>query len=140
MGKGKTFFVSGCSRGVGLALAKELLSQPDERIVFAAARSPHKSEELQKLAKENKDRLHIITFDVTDGNSAKVNPSEAVSISAPDVNASLAEQGVCECKRRFSDLLQEAAEQVQKILGRKGLDVLINNAGTSEDLVPPLET
>lgn len=78
MGKGKTYFVSGCSRGVGLALAKELLSQPDERIVFAAARSPHKSEELQKLAKENKDRLHIITFDVTDGNSAKVKSSETL--------------------------------------------------------------
>lgn len=72
MGTGKTYFVSGCSRGVGLALAKELLSKPDERIVFAAARSPQKSDELQKLAKDNKDRLHIITFDVTDGDSAKV--------------------------------------------------------------------
>ncbi len=35
---------------------------------------------------------------------------------------------------------QEAAEQVEKVLGGKGLDVLINNAGTSEDLVPPLDT
>lgn len=82
MGKGKTYFVSGCSRGVGLALAKELLSQPDERIVFAAARSPHKSEELQKLAKENKDRLHIITFDVTDGDSAKVKSSKPLALLA----------------------------------------------------------
>lgn len=105
MGKGKTYLVSGSSRGVGLALVKELLSKPDERIVFAAARSPQKSEELQKLAKEHQDRLHIITFDVTDGDSAK-----------------------------------KAAEAVQKILGSKGLDVLINNAGTSEDLVPPLDT
>lgn len=36
--------------------------------------------------------------------------------------------------------LQEAAAQVEKIVGGKGLDVLINNAGTSEDLVPPLDT
>ncbi|KAL3143458.1 hypothetical protein ABBQ38_002273 [Trebouxia sp. C0009 RCD-2024] len=105
MGKGKTYFVSGSSRGVGLALVKELLSKPDERVVFAAARSPQKSEELQSLAKEHSERLHIITFDVTDGDSAK-----------------------------------KAAEAVQKILGGKGLDVLINNAGTSEDLVPPLDT
>lgn len=75
MGKGKTYLVSGSSRGVGLALVKELLSKPDERIVFAAARSPQKSEELQKLAKEHQDRLHIITFDVTDGDSAKVSLS-----------------------------------------------------------------
>ena len=39
-----------------------------------------------------------------------------------------------------ADLMQEAAEQVQKVLGDKGLDVLINNAGTSEDLVAPLDT
>ena len=72
MGKGKTYLVSGSSRGVGLALVKELLSKKDDRIVFAAARSPHKSEELQQLAKEHKDRLHIIVFDVTDGDSAQV--------------------------------------------------------------------
>ena len=40
----------------------------------------------------------------------------------------------------FDGLLQEAAETVQKVVGDKGLDVLINNAGTSEDLVPPLDT
>lgn len=105
MGKGKTYLVSGSSRGVGLALVKELLSKPDNRRVFAAARSPQKSEELQKLAEKHKDRLHIISFDVTSGDSAK-----------------------------------EAAAQVEKFVGGKGLDVLINNAGTSEDLVPPLDT
>lgn len=99
MGKGKTYFVSGCSRGVGLALAKELLSKPDERVVFAAARSPQKSEELQKLAKEHKDRLHIITFDVTDGDSAKVSSSKALLIlqvmygTMADAYALLPEQG-----------------------------------------------
>lgn len=72
MGKGKTYLVSGSSRGVGLALVKELLSKPDNRTVFAAARSPQKSEELQKLAEKYKDRLHIVTFDVTSGDSAKV--------------------------------------------------------------------
>ena len=72
MGTGKTYLVSGSSRGVGLALVKELLSKKDERIVFAAARSPQNSEELQKLAKVHKDRLHIIVFDVTSGDSAKV--------------------------------------------------------------------
>ena len=72
MGKGRTYLVSGASRGVGLALVKELLSKPDSRTVFAAARSPQKSEELQQLAKEHKDRLHIVTFDVTSGDSAKV--------------------------------------------------------------------
>ena len=72
MGKGKTYLVSGSSRGVGLALVKELLAKPDNRTVFAAARSPQKSEKLQKLAEKHKDRLHIVTFDVTSGDSAKV--------------------------------------------------------------------
>ena len=72
MGKGKTYLVSGSSRGVGLALVKELLAKPDNRTVFAAARSPQKSEELQKLAEKHKDRLHIVTFDVTSGDSAQV--------------------------------------------------------------------
>lgn len=46
------------------------------------------------------------------------------------------------CSEQLVQVLcvQEAAAQVEKIVGSKGLDVLINNAGTSEDLVPPLET
>lgn len=140
MGKGKTYFVSGSSRGVGLALVKELLSKPDERVVFAAARSPQKSEELQSLAKEHSERLHIITFDVTDGDSAKVRLAWhrhkhwclSVCIAFCVVFLSTLVPPLC--------LLQKAAEAVQKILGGKGLDVLINNAGTSEDLVPPLDT
>lgn len=72
MAKGKTYFVSGSSRGVGLALVKELLAKNDKRTVFAAARSPQKSEELQNLAEQYKDQLHIVVFDVTSGDSAKV--------------------------------------------------------------------
>ena len=72
MGKGESYLVSGSSRGVGLALVKELMSKPEKRTVFAAARSPQKSEELEQLAKEHTDRLHIIVFDVTSGDSAKV--------------------------------------------------------------------
>lgn len=78
---GKTYLVSGSSRGVGLALVKELLSKPDNRTVFAAARSPQKSEELQKLAEKYKDRLHIVTFDVTDGESAKVRKTSCLTLT-----------------------------------------------------------
>lgn len=85
MGKGKTYFVSGSSRGVGLALVKELLSKDDKRTVFAAARSPQKSEELQQLAKENKDRLHIVVFDVTSGDSAQVHVHQCLVKDPPQL-------------------------------------------------------
>ena len=38
-----------------------------------------------------------------------------------------------------SAVLQEAVKQVEKLLP-DGLDYLLNNAGTSEDIEPPLDT
>ncbi|KAK9868085.1 hypothetical protein WJX84_006109 [Apatococcus fuscideae] len=105
--KGKSYLVTGASRGVGLCLVKELMHKEEEPIIFAAARLPEKYEELQELAKAN-GRVHIIRLDLTDVQTIKAAAGEVLQILTAE--------------------------------GYEGLDFLIQDAGTSEDLVPPLDT
>lgn len=69
--KGKSYLVTGASRGVGLCLVQQLAEKPDKPLVFAAARSPEKYEEMQDLAKEYK-QVHIIRLDLTKVETIKV--------------------------------------------------------------------
>ncbi|ROV97503.1 hypothetical protein VPNG_08734 [Cytospora leucostoma] len=89
-----SFFVTGASRGFGLALVRELASLPATQVskVIAAARGDAFA--LNELAQISSGRVDVVLLDVTDQTSVK-----------------------------------KAATEAETILGGKGLDVLINNAG-----------
>ncbi|KAL9658392.1 hypothetical protein ABK040_015712 [Willaertia magna] len=67
----KTFLITGTSRGIGLELTKQLLSESEDRIVYATARNPSKATKLQELKKQFGDRLHIEELDVESEDSIK---------------------------------------------------------------------
>ncbi|XP_069171244.1 C-signal-like [Procambarus clarkii] len=58
--------ITGCSRGLGLEMVRQLLTSTDPpRIVVATCRNPNTATELQGLARDH-SRLRIIKFDVVD--------------------------------------------------------------------------
>ena len=69
--KGKSYLISGASRGVGLHLVKELLAHNDTNVVIGGARSPDKYKELQELSQQYKDRFHVIKLDISDSQSVQ---------------------------------------------------------------------
>lgn len=87
-----TYLITGCTRGLGLAIAGLFASSPDVSKVFATGRS--ESDGLKKLISESNGKVEYVELEVTSKESA-----------------------------------QKAAAQVEKSLGDKGLDVLINNVG-----------
>ena len=65
--KDVSIFITGCNRGIGFALVKEILSLPHSpKILFATCRSlkSDNSRELRELAAKN-PILHLLEFDVT---------------------------------------------------------------------------
>ena len=57
--------------GIGLGFCEGLLKQQDA-VVVAAARSPDKSEVLEKLVRQFPDRLRTVVLDTTSETSVKV--------------------------------------------------------------------
>jgi NAD(P)-dependent dehydrogenase (short-subunit alcohol dehydrogenase family) len=92
-----SFLVTGASRGLGLALVKDLISRPSSEVgkIIAAVRGDAPA--LDEVAQKSSGKVAIIKLDVTDQESIK-----------------------------------KAASDASFILGDKGLDVLINNAGICE--------
>lgn len=65
----RSVLITGTSRGIGLALAVELLKDPNN-FVIATARKPSESSSLQNLQAENsRDRLTTVALDVADAAS-----------------------------------------------------------------------
>lgn len=58
----RTYFITGCSRGIGLELTKQLLDEGEK--VIATARHPDKSKGLQELARAYPKTLTLGTLDV----------------------------------------------------------------------------
>ena len=62
----KSIFITGCNRGIGLELVKQILNlSTPPRNIFATCRSIEIASELKNLAASNSN-LHLIEFDVTD--------------------------------------------------------------------------
>lgn len=100
-----SYFITGSTRGIGLAIATLLASKPESEvsIIFAAARTQR--EGLKQLAANSAGRVEIVPVDATSEES-----------------------------------VTEAAEQVERSLGSKGLDVLINCAGIMPQTPGGIET
>ncbi|CAI6242860.1 unnamed protein product [Periconia digitata] len=64
-----TYFVTGSSRGIGLALAGLLASKPDISKVFASARS--ETDSVKKLVSESNGKVTFVKLDVTSADSIK---------------------------------------------------------------------
>jgi NAD(P)-dependent dehydrogenase (short-subunit alcohol dehydrogenase family) len=88
------YLITGCSRGLGLALTTELATLPHSTVgtIFATARNETSS--LQALVKSSSGRVVFVKLDTT-------NESD----------------------------IAHAVKHVESVLGSRGLDVLINNAG-----------
>ncbi|KAF2259433.1 short-chain dehydrogenase-like protein [Lojkania enalia] len=69
-----TYFITGSSRGLGLALAGLLAAEPNVSKVFASARS--ESAGIKKLVSQSSGRVEFIPLDVTSQESAKAAASQ----------------------------------------------------------------
>ncbi|XP_065277217.1 C-signal-like [Emys orbicularis] len=90
----RSVLITGCSRGIGLGLARGLAAaSPAPDWVIATCRYPEKAQELQQLSKQYSN-IKLLQLDV-----------------------------VCE------NSIKKVVQEVEEILGDKGLNCLINNAG-----------
>jgi NAD(P)-dependent dehydrogenase (short-subunit alcohol dehydrogenase family) len=89
-----TYLITGTSRGLGLAVTKNLLLRPTSEVskIIAAART--ESDALKSVISQSDGRVQFVPIEVTNEEQVK-----------------------------------KAASLTADILGDKGLDVLINNAG-----------
>ncbi|KAI2620855.1 short chain dehydrogenase reductase [Xylaria nigripes] len=92
-----SFLVTGASRGLGLALVRELIALPSSKVGTIIATARGDSPVLSEFAQKSVDRVHVVSLDITDQKSIKT-----------------------------------AAAEVDAMLGGRGLDVLINNAGVCQ--------
>lgn len=86
------YLISGANRGLGLGFVKVLLRR-DNVIIFAGARNPSSATELQALAKEFPEKLHIVKLNSADeaGNKAAV---EEVKAKAGRLDVVIANAGI----------------------------------------------
>ena len=67
----KKIFITGCGRGIGLELVRQLLEKKSDSIekIFASVRN--ESEELNKVHQKFPSKLHIVKLDITKAESVK---------------------------------------------------------------------
>jgi NAD(P)-dependent dehydrogenase (short-subunit alcohol dehydrogenase family) len=64
-----TVLVTGANRGLGLEFARQYAANGWQ--VFAACRAPGSARDLQKIAKANEGRVHLLAMDVSDTTSVR---------------------------------------------------------------------
>jgi len=79
---GRTSFVQGASRGIGLELVRQLLLPPGDGRVIATCREPAEAAGLQALAASNPERLVVVELDVRDEQSV----ARAAEVVARETN------------------------------------------------------
>ncbi|RDX45928.1 C-factor [Lentinus brumalis] len=74
-----TWLITGCSRGIGLELAKQLLDSPSNFII-GTVRDPAKATALQALKDTARGTLEVIQLDVDDTNGIERSVEEVTAI------------------------------------------------------------
>ncbi|KAI0779262.1 C-factor [Fomes fomentarius] len=74
-----TWLITGCSRGIGLELTKQLLESP-ANFIIATVRDPAKATALQGLSDTARGTLRVIQLDVDDEHGIERSYDEVVSI------------------------------------------------------------
>ncbi|BGP36385.1 hypothetical protein JCM10449v2_000286 [Rhodotorula kratochvilovae] len=88
------YFISGASRGIGLALTTIFAKRPDT-LVFAGARTPEKADALNALAKETQGRVVVVKLDaLSDEDHAAA--AQLVKEKAGKVDIVIANAGIAE--------------------------------------------
>ena len=77
----RRILITGTNRGIGLELVRHYLVQ-DDTLIFASCRNPSQANELQALASQEPDRVHILQLDVI--NQASIEESVASVRQAVD--------------------------------------------------------
>jgi NAD(P)-dependent dehydrogenase (short-subunit alcohol dehydrogenase family) len=66
----RSYLVTGCSRGIGLELTRQLVNSKADTIIFATARSCN-NPKFQELLGQHQERIVYVPLDVTDQVSIK---------------------------------------------------------------------
>ncbi|RAQ71893.1 hypothetical protein COH21_012706 [Aspergillus flavus] len=66
----RSYLVTGCSRGIGLELTRQLANSEDDALIFASARSRNNLK-FQELLGQHQERIVYVPLDVTDQVSIK---------------------------------------------------------------------
>ena len=109
-----SYLVTGCSRGLGLVLVKELLKSPASsvRTILATARSSSPPAALAEAIKSSDGRLHFVQLDVVDPKSiqsATKASSEILGSAGLDVlinNAAITEHAIASAMQDFGKILE----------------------------------
>ena len=108
----QNILITGASRGIGLALAQQILATSDDR-VFASCRRPDQAAQLDELAARYGQRARILQLDVDEASSIKAAARAVASeVDALDMlinNAGISGQAE---SRDFGQLIASAVSSV----------------------------
>ena len=92
-----SFFITGASRGFGLALVRELVSLPTSKVSKVIASAQGDAPALNELAQKSSGRVDIVQLDVTDQASIKKAAAEAeTSLGGKGLDVLINNAGVCQ--------------------------------------------
>ena len=92
-----TFLITGASRGLGLALARELASLPASEVSKVIASARGDAPALDKLAQTSSGRVVVVKLDVTDQASIKKAAAEIeTKLGGKGLNVLINNAGICQ--------------------------------------------
>ena len=94
-----TFLITGASRGLGLALTRELASRPASEVskVFASIRGDSTPAALNELAQTSSGRVVTVKLDVTDQQSIKKAAAEVeTKLGGKGLDVLINNAGICQ--------------------------------------------
>ena len=120
--KGISIFITGCNRGIGLALVKQILSLPEPpKVVFATCRSltSDSSKELRELAEKN-PILHPLEFDVNNPlQLEKVVKEVEATLTGSGLNLIINNAGIYDLKNSEYGVASSTLDEVTRDLMMK---------------------